>query len=149
LDLDGIVLAEAGLKRLGRSQEIDQVIPKETILPAAGQGCLAVLIRSKDTRTGSIVRQIDDRETKLCVSSERAFSKEVGGGCNEPVAALATIDRGILTLEGLISDSSSLEENGFVEERITRQFITGPPAEGEKLGRELAHNLMRASGGRD
>jgi len=147
--LDGIILAEAGLKRLGMELEIDEVISKDIILPAVGQGCLAISTRSNDEVTKWIVRQIDDADTRVCVMAERNFSKELGGGCNQPVAALATINQGTLTIEGLIApylyepkSQGPPNVNGVI-----RAKLSGPREEGENLGIRLALDLKRKIAG--
>ena len=78
LNLDGIVLAEAGLNRLGMENEIDEVISTDIMLPAIGQGCLAVSVRSNDAETKKVVKSIDDYNTRQCILAERRFSGEFG-----------------------------------------------------------------------
>ena len=142
-NLDAIVLAQAGLRRLNISDEANEVIPSDVILPAIGQGCLAVSVRSNDYRTKQIVKSIDDRRTRLCVSAERAFSKELGGGCNTPIAALATMKGSKIKLRGLIvgETSSTSAKSNFV----IRDEIEGKAEEGENLGRKLARTLKAMS----
>lgn len=140
-ELDGIVLAEAGLKRLKIGEEIDEVISKEIVLPAPGQGCLAVSVRSNDEETKSIVRRIDDNETRKCVAAERVFSRELGGGCNLPIAALATLREGEMTIEGMLAPSPSMLRGTDEKNLLRRGKINGPSQKGEDLGRQLARDL--------
>jgi hydroxymethylbilane synthase len=147
--LDGIILAEAGLDRLHAEKEIDEVIPGEIILPAVGQGCLAISVRSSDRLTKDIVKKIDDEDTRRCVSAERVFSMELGGGCNLPIAALATSGEGTLTIEGMVAE-------GFLDNKIhevssltglARGKLTGAADQGEDLGRRLAQDLKKRIAG--
>jgi hydroxymethylbilane synthase len=140
-DLDAIVLAKAGLKRLGLSPRTARLLPKRVMLPAVGQGCLAVVVRRKDSRTKLIVTKIDDQNTRAAVGAERAFSSEFGGGCNTPVAALATISRKMpsqLVLEGLVQQGGPRQAK-----LLARSSIAGRPKDAEKLGRELALRLKK------
>ncbi len=143
--LDGIVLAEAGLKRLGLGDEIDEVLPTKIMLPAVGQGCLAVLVRSKDEETKQLVRGIDDHGTRECVTAERAFSREFGGGCNEPIAALATVNAGEIFLEGAVANSVSSDKI-LAEGGVLRRSITGSSVDPEHLGKKLAEEMKYSLG---
>jgi hydroxymethylbilane synthase len=145
-NLDAIVLAEAGLKRLGIKYNARSVIPTEEMLPAVGQGCLAIAVRSSDSRTKRIISSIDDAKTRLCVITERSFSKELGGGCNTPIAALATIDRSSrkeekMTLVGLVAGRSKTGESEISSNFVIKDMIQGKPNEGKKLGVILARKL--------
>ncbi len=144
-NLDAIVLAEAGLRRLGLGGEIDQVIPKEIVLPAAGQGCLAVSVRADDTKMMELVSRIDHKETRIAVTAERAFSRELGGGCNTPVAALATIRGGrerIIVLEGMAANqwacSDETSQHAFIiRDSLESKKLEDPEALGSELGRRI------------
>ena len=145
LNLDAIVVAEAGLKRLGIESEIDEVISTKVILPAVGQGSLAISVRSTDISTKCIVKLIDDFDTRQCVSAERRFSREFGGGCNVPIAALATLKRGIIKLEAMVARSTieySPGRNGG--DLIVRQKISGSAKSPSRLGRDLALRLKKS-----
>ncbi|MHB8567600.1 MAG: hydroxymethylbilane synthase [Nitrososphaerales archaeon] len=132
--LDAIILAKAGLKRLGLS--MGSTLPKKLMLPAAGQGCLAIVVRRNDSRVKSIVSTIDDANTRSAVTAERAFSSALGGGCNTPIAALAIVRGKKLVLEGLAerADSHLL---------VARSSIEGPAEKAETLGKKLALQLKR------
>ncbi len=108
--LDAIILAAAGLERLGLSGEITEILPTEVMLPAAGQGALAVEARRDDSYVIKIAEAIDDVSTRRAVEAERYFAEEVGGGCNTPVAAYAKIEDGMLILDGMVAspDGSKL-----------------------------------------
>jgi hydroxymethylbilane synthase len=139
--LDAIVLASAGLKRLGIPTSIGKKIETRLMLPAVGQGCLAVAVRKRDRLVKSLVSRIDDKNTRIAVTAERAFSREVGGGCNMPVAALATLERRKLFLDGLIQSNNS-------KGTIVRARVSGSPGKPEFLGKKLAGQLMGFQTGR-
>ncbi len=140
-NLDAVVLAEAGLDRLLMKNEVDEVLSTEVMLPAPGQGCLAIAIRSDDSKTRGIVSRIDDENSKIAAVAERAFSKQLGGGCNVPIAALATINENdnSLLLEGLVANQ--LSGSSF----IVRDSIQGTAEEAEVLGERLAEQLKDLS----
>ena len=101
-DYDAIILAGAGLERLGLADRISQWLPLDVMLPAPGQGALAVQCRSEDGDTLNRLAAIEDWETRLAVSAERAFLQGLGGGCSVPVAAYAAIQDGIIHLTGRV-----------------------------------------------
>jgi hydroxymethylbilane synthase len=97
-----IILAAAGVTRLGLQAHISQYLPFEIVLPAPGQGALAVQCRADDQLTSKHLRAIDHSETRLCVAAERAFLSALGGGCSLPVAALARMDGVTIHLEARV-----------------------------------------------
>ena len=101
-DFDALILAGAGLKRLGCSERIRSFIPVEQILPAVGQGALAVECREEDERTRSILAPLNHPATFACVSAERALCRQLGGGCHVPVAAYAAMSGDSIDLRGLV-----------------------------------------------
>jgi hydroxymethylbilane synthase len=139
-DLDAIILAKAGLKRL-RLFKTGELIPRTIMLPAIGQGCLAVSVRKNDSAIKKLVSRIDDKTTRQAVTAERAFSAELGGGCNTPIAALATISRNRpkkLVLQGMVAI-----ERPPSRPLIIRSSIFGNPREARALGRALARRLKK------
>lgn len=140
-ELDAIVLAKAGLDRLRLLNEEEQVLPTEIMLPAVGQGCLAVAVRSDDAQTAKLVSKIDDVSTRECASAERAFSRKLGGGCNLPIAAFACVAKNgkSLLLEGLVADQHA--DSNFV----MRDSIQGSTKDAELLGEALALRLKAMS----
>jgi hydroxymethylbilane synthase len=90
-NLDGVILAAAGVSRLGRISEVSEKIPYKVMLPAPGQGAIAPECRANDKLLLGILAQINDREEQVCVTAEREFMAALGGGCQTPVAALAEI----------------------------------------------------------
>ena len=99
---DAVILAAAGVNRLGIQEYITQYLPLEIMLPAPGQGALAVQCRSDDEETLHLLNAIDHSDTRLAVSAERAFLSALGGGCSLPVGALAQVEGSEITLQGLI-----------------------------------------------
>jgi hydroxymethylbilane synthase len=132
--MDAIVIARAGLNRLGK-KSVGVSIPTRIMLPAAGQGCLAIAIRKDDMKTRKIVQCLDHQETRAAVTAERAFSESVGGGCNTPTAAYARIESGNLVLEGLV------ETPDAGSKVISRGKMIGSVRDPESLGQELASKL--------
>lgn len=126
-----LVLAAAGLKRLGLEERISRYFSVEEILPAAGQGILAVQTR-KGMNTDCL-RFVQDKESACCARAERAFVRALNGGCSSPVAAHAVVEGTLLTLTGFYVSA---------DERIQRKgSIRGSAADAEMLGKALARQL--------
>ena len=126
-----LVLAAAGLKRLGLTNRISRYFEAEEILPAAGQGILVVQTR-KGMNTDCL-RLVQDEKTACCAKAERAFVRELNGGCSSPVAAHATVDGDTLTLTGFyVSPDETIQRKGSIHGDLT---------EAETLGRTLARLL--------
>ncbi|MBU2489519.1 MAG: hydroxymethylbilane synthase [Proteobacteria bacterium] len=138
--LDAVVLAAAGMRRLGLADRITQVLPPEVMLPAAGQGALGVEIRANDPVTGPLVESLNDPLARITVTAERAFLLRMEGSCQIPVAAQATLSGGVLSLTGLVADLTGAP--------IVKATATAPPERAEALGLELADRLL-ARGGRE
>jgi len=142
---DAIVLARAGLARLGLSptnneiafeerQFFVEILPREIFLPAGGQGIIALQIRANDENTKAIIKLVDDRETLLCLQAERQFLRLLHGDCNCPVGVLATIEGHKMKLRGqLFTDQSAAPRQGEVE---------GAHDEGEHLAVQLLNRLQ-------
>ena len=133
-DLDGLILAYAGLHRLGLDERISQIIPFDIMLPAAGQGAVAVEVRDRDEDLRDLTASLDDTPTRQCITSERAFLRRLEGGCQVPIGAHAALEDGQIHLEGMVG---SLD--GTV---VYREKISGPSAEAESLGTRLAESLI-------
>lgn len=99
-DYDAIILAVAGLERLGRANEITEELPSAVMLPAPGQGALAVQCRAGDVATLGLLSAVDDNDTRRAVTAERAFLSALGGGCSLPIGAFAEIKDGDVYLRG-------------------------------------------------
>lgn len=137
---DGIILAEAGLKRLGIKVEYKR-FSLEEMIPAVGQGALGIEIRSEDKELKEILlKALHSPETALCVAAERAFLRIMEGGCQVPLGAYAYLKDGELFIIGFISDLQA--------ERFYREAMQGPSHEANKLGEALAKRLLDL-GGRD
>ena len=132
-EYDAVVLAAAGITRLGRAGEITEYLALDTFLPDPGQGALAIEIRADDAELATLVSQLDHAPTRAAVTAERAFLGALGGGCRMPIGAYAEMRNAKLHLCGLIaSDDGS---------QISRGDIRGDAMQAEKLGAELAMKL--------
>ncbi|MEE9610230.1 MAG: hydroxymethylbilane synthase [Desulfatiglandales bacterium] len=136
-DLQAIVLAMAGLRRLGLSDRITQVFSEEQILPAIGQGSLGLELRMDDDAVREFLSFLNHEPTRVTVGAERAFLKELEGGCQVPIAGHARLegDRLIL-IKGLVAELDG--------SRILKDEITGHKDESEELGTTLARRLLAA-----
>ncbi len=138
--VDCAVMAAAGLKRLGREDAISAFVGVDDMLPAPGQGALAIEIRAADSAVRKVVEHIHCSDTSSSVAAERAFLQRLGGGCRVPVGALATISRGTLQLKGrVISLNGTCCFDGN---------LNGPPDQAVKMGQQLAVNLLERGAGR-
>lgn len=133
-EFDAVVLAAAGLARLGWSRRASQVFEPKEMLPAPGQGALAVQVRTDDAETFALALSVDDPETRTAVEAERAFERRLGGGCRAAIAALGEIVEGRLRLHGLVGDPAG--------GRLFRGEFEGDAADPESLGLMLAEELM-------
>jgi hydroxymethylbilane synthase len=136
-ETDALVLACAGLDRLGFGDRIAERLEPELVPPAPGQGAIAVQIRRDDARTIAMVAAIDDRSTRIAVEAERAFLIASGGGCRAPIGALATIDGDVIDLFGGYANPDG-SDTALGHRR-------GPLTSGEDLARELATALDSAA----
>ncbi len=137
---DAIVLAYAGVKRLGWEGEVTQILDTDIMLPAIGQGALGIEARGDDPGTLERIMFLNHSETSLCVRAERAFLHRLEGGCQVPIAAYATADNSMVTLAGLVADV-----NG---EKLIRMEVRSDEASCEEAGMELAEQILD-SGGRE
>ena len=137
-EMDAIILAVAGLRRLGWECRIDEILPTEICLPAVGQGALALEVRCDDKETKKYIEFLHDPETCDAVTAERTFLRNLEGSCQVPFAVLGEISGGMLNLEGTI-----LSVDGKI--RI-REKLVGHRHEAEKLGIELAEKLVSQGG---
>jgi len=133
---DAIVLAYAGVKRMGLSGEISQVL--EDFIPAVGQGSLAIETRADDERVINFVKVLNHEESWLRAVCERAFLRELQGGCQVPMGAYAWIEGDRIKIKGFISD---LEGERFLE-----GYEEGSLQEAEEVGKRLAQRLLREGG---
>jgi len=136
--LDAIILAAAGLKRLGLGHVPRGYLSTAEMLPAIGQGALGLEVRGDDEDMLDLLKPLNHYPTQVAVTGERAFLARLEGGCLIPVAALGRLEDGFLTLEALISD---LEGRRFLQ-----HSLEGPSAEAHALGRRLAEILLQRGG---
>lgn len=136
---EGMILAFAGLDRLGLSDEIAQIIPTSVMLPAVGQGALAIETRADDAELITMLEPINDDETRACTMAERALLRALEGGCQVPIAAHARRDGLTLAIDGLVA---SLDGT-----MVIRRSIAGDLADPEALGERLAADLLDAGAG--
>jgi hydroxymethylbilane synthase len=136
---DAIVLAEAGLRRLGLGQRITQVLPFDLMLPAVGQGALGIECRADDSATRAILASLDDAATRAAVTAERALLEHLRGGCMAPVGALGRMDAGQLHLSAIV-----LSADG--KRRVAAED-GGSANDAEAIGRRVAVALLKQGAG--
>lgn len=132
-DLDAIIVAAAGVNRLGFKNRITQYLDAPLLLPAVGQGALCIEIRENDPEAARLSAPLDHPVTHTAVRAERAFLRKLGGSCQVPMAAYGTIDEDTLTIQGLVA---SLDGTSII-----RDTVTGPADNPEHLGDLLADRL--------
>lgn len=133
---DGLLLAAAGLRRLGLGDRITECVPTDLILPAVGQGCLAVECRDDDAEAKALLERMDHGASRQAATAERALLKTLGGSCQTPIAAYASIQEGTLTLTGAVASLDG--------KKLVRQERSGAAAEAEALGHALGQALLSA-----
>jgi hydroxymethylbilane synthase len=132
-DFDALCVAAAGLDRLGLVGRVAERLPPRRMLPAVGQGALAIQIRADDDLEGDL-RSLDDPMTRQAVTAERGFLNAMGGGCRTPLAAYAVCDNSVLMI-----DAAALDPDGG---RAFFERSTGPTNEAARIGSELAERLL-------
>jgi hydroxymethylbilane synthase len=130
---DAVVLAAAGLARLGWLDRASEIVDIDKMLPAVGQGAIAVQVRTDDERVTGLVRTADDAATRAAVTAERAFERRLGAGCQSPIAAYALIDSMALRLRALVGNEDGSIIRGDMEGHLT---------DAGNLGIELAERLI-------
>jgi hydroxymethylbilane synthase len=139
---DAIVLAAAGLRRLGWQDRIRELIPVETMCPAVGQGALAIETRDDGGAAYELVRKLDHPETRIAVTAERAMLEKLGGGCQVPIGGYAFIDKGVIHMRAIVASPDG--------KRMVRAELSGvdPLRTGASLGLNLlelgAEEILRA-----
>ncbi len=139
-NLTGVILAAAGMKRMGLAEKITQFLPVETMLPAVGQGALGLQIRKSDVELAKACAGLNDATTAAEVTAERAFLRTLGGGCRLPIAAFGKLDGQMLTLEGMLA-----APNGTT---VIREKIGGTTKDAEEMGKKLAEIILDKGGKR-
>ncbi|MDT4919389.1 MAG: hydroxymethylbilane synthase [Pseudonocardiales bacterium] len=145
-DLDAVVLALAGLRRLGRDGEVTEVLDPIQVLPAPAQGALAVECRSADEHTRALLAALDDADSRAAVTAERALLAALEAGCSAPVGALAVVVEGELGHGAEGDDGPEVFLRGSVTaldgSDAVRLSATGPTTDAEGVGRRLAAELL-------
>ena len=132
-EYDAVVLAAAGVLRLGHAARITEYLPLDVMLPAVGQGALAVQARADDAATCELLALLDHAPTRAATTAERAFLRALGGGCQVPIAAYGEVDGTALRLRGLIARADGT--------RVIRGEMSGDMTQAEELGEKLASQL--------
>jgi hydroxymethylbilane synthase len=145
-EFDAIVLAVAGVNRLGATSRVTQVMNADVMLPAVGQGALGIQTRAGDGRTSELVASLDDADSRACVTAERALLRELQGGCQVPLGAWAQLRNGDLHIEAAVFSADGKE---FVRHE-ERGSPADPSAAGKRLGQVLisagADRILRLAG---
>lgn len=133
-DLDAIVLAAAGVKRLGLEDRITEHINPEIMLPAVGQGALCIEIRQKDPEAEAVVFPLEHHQTRIIVTAERSFLNRLEGGCQIPIAGFGKITENTLSLAGLVASVDGTT--------VIKETFSGATSSAEKIGIALADRLL-------
>jgi hydroxymethylbilane synthase len=134
-DYDAIILAAAGLIRLGLEDRIQQAIPDSWLLPAAGQGAMGIELRADDNKVVELLQPLEHRETSLCVRAERAMNRHLQGGCQVPIAGFAEIENEQISMRGLVGSL-----NG---ETLYTAAHSGSGDDPETIGINVAKDLLQ------
>ena len=137
-EVDAVILAAAGVRRMGMEQQMHEFIETDVLLPAVAQGTLGIQTRDADATINALVDRLNDPETVLRTRAERAFLARLEGGCQVPIAAFATLQEGRLHLQGLV---------GVVDgSKLIQRRISGDADKAEQLGITLADEILAAGG---
>ena len=135
-EYEAVMVAKAGLDRLGLSQRISEVLSPEVCMPAVGQGAIAVECRLKDTEAGELLAPLDDAETRTAIIAERALLSVLQGGCQVPMGAWARIERSELLLDACVCSVDGAQ--------YVKQHATAAPDQAAQLGEHMARLLIEA-----
>jgi len=138
-DFAAIMLAAAGLIRLGMGARITRLLEPEESLPAIGQGAIGIECRNGDSRVLDLIGALDHTPTHICVRAERALNIRLHGGCQVPIAGFAELGHGVILLRGLVGSMDG--------QRFVRGDISGRPEDAEELGTALAEDLLARGAG--
>ena len=134
--IDGMILAYAGLHRLGLDDRISEIISTDVLVPAVGQGSIAVEIREGDSRIAEVANKLDHAETRACITAERAFLRRLEGGCQVPIGGFATLENGMLTLNGVVGSLDG--------KKVFRDRRSATAEDAAQLGDSVAAALLAA-----
>ena len=135
-EFHALVLAAAGMRRLGFGSRISTAIPMDVCVPAPGQGIVALEIRGDDGTTREILEGVNDREAGLSLEAERTVVAALGGGCQLPLGAISLHDKGTLTVRAVVASPDGTQ--------VIRSEASGPASDPAGLGRRVAEDLARA-----
>jgi hydroxymethylbilane synthase len=138
-EYDGIILAVAGLQRLGMGDRIHQVIPSDISLHAVGQGALGIECRANDAEVLEILKVLEDIPSRDRCLAERAFLRELEGGCQVPIGVNTQLENDVLTLTGLVASLDG--------QKLLKDSISGSAQQAEQLGEDLAKKLRKEGAG--
>ncbi|KPK39644.1 MAG: porphobilinogen deaminase [Gammaproteobacteria bacterium SG8_47] len=133
-EYDAIILASAGLRRLGLGDRITEYLSPEVSLPAIGQGAVGIECRNDDARVNALIAPLNDADTFVRVRAERAMNARLQGGCQVPIAGYAELGHGVIVLRGLVGRPDGSQ--------VVRGDISGRPEDAEELGNVLAEDLL-------
>lgn len=139
-EFDAIVLAIAGVKRLGASERVTEVLEPDVMLPAVGQGALGIEVREEDEASGKLAASLDDAETRACIEAERALLRTLEGGCQVPLGAWARLEGDEMRIEACVLSPDGSE--------CLRRELRGPATEAEKIGERLGRVMIEAGADR-
>lgn len=135
---DAVILAYAGVKRLGLLEHVKEIIPETYSLPAIGQGALGIECRIDDSKTNELLKPLNDEETSYCIRAERAFLKVLQGGCQVPIGAYAKVEGDKLIIKGLVGSLKG--------DKIITETVSGSKEDCEALGETLASVILDRGG---
>jgi len=133
-DYDAIVLAKAGLDRLGKAEQISEILPPEICLPAAGQGAIGIETRRREDEFAGAVRKLNHQPSQVAVEAERAVLAGLEGGCQVPIGVWARMESGSLRIDARVLSADGSES--------IRESRTGSPENGTELGHSVAAALL-------
>lgn len=139
-DLQGIILAAAGLRRLGLKDRITEYLPGDHLLPAIGQGALGLEMRINDERVRNALGFLNHDDTEMTVRAERAFLEKLEGGCQVPIAGHGVLEGDVIVLQGMVAELDG--------SRVLKDEIRGSRDNPEKIGTDLADKLLKEGAGR-
>ena len=133
-DYDAILLAAAGVKRMGWEERITELLAPEQFIPAIGQGAIGIEIRVNDARVRPLIEELNDGQTATRIRAERALNEALQGGCQVPIAGYSEISHGVIVLRALVGRPDGSE--------MVQGVISGRPDDAEELGQVLAEDLL-------
>ncbi len=133
-DYDAILLAAAGVRRMGWEERITELLAPEQFIPAIGQGAIGIEIRVDDARVRTLIEALNDNQTATRIRAERALNEALQGGCQVPIAGYSEISHGVIVLRALVGRPDGSE--------MVQGVISGRPQDAEELGQVLAEDLL-------